>query len=102
LEGLSRRVQEMVDDVGRIKDSQNEMLAGLALYERSRRLKEDLKLAQEPSGQERNTWDNLEAYCRNCTKMVHIVEPTSSLINGRMTITARCKTCKTLVVRTLF
>jgi hypothetical protein len=102
LESLSERVEEMAAELGRIKDSQNELLAGLALYERVKRFKEDfLGVELKPYIAEENDLDNMEAYCNNCIKMVHIIEPTSTLKDGRVTVWAKCKTCGTRVFRIL-
>lgn len=101
MEGLSKRIDEMADEIQRVKESQNEMLAGLALYERGRRLKEDLGLGEKRSSAKRSAWENIEAYCRNCMKMVPIIEPTTTLIDGRTTVKAKCKNCRTMVIRTI-
>ena len=101
LESLSERVEEMVAELARIKDSQNELIAGLALYERVKRFKEDLGLELKPSIAEENDLDSMEAYCSNCTEMVPIIEPTSTLKDGRTIVRAKCKTCGTRVFRIL-
>jgi septation ring formation regulator EzrA len=100
LDSLSERVDEIASEIGRIKDVQNELLGSLSLYERVKRFKEDyLGLELKPSTAEEIDWDNMKAYCNNCTKMVHIIEPTSTLKNGRMTVRAKCKICGTSVFR---
>ena len=101
MEGLSKRIDEMADEIQRVKDSQNEMLAGLALYERGRRLKEDLGLGEKHASAKRSAWENVEAYCRNCMKMVPIIEPATTLVDERTTIKAKCKYCRTMVIRTI-
>ena len=101
LDSLSRRIDEMMTELARLKESQNEMLAGLALYERARRLKESLGLEEREPEPEEGPWQRVQAYCRNCTKMVPIIEPTTAFRDGRTTVEARCRNCGTWVVRTL-
>lgn len=102
IEGLSERVEEMADELARIKDAQNELMAGLALYERVKAFKEDFGLEEvKPPLTEEHNWDAMEAYCSSCTKMVPIVEPVSTSKNGRITVRAKCRTCGTNVFRTL-
>lgn len=102
LDGLSERVDEIAAEIGRIKDVQNELLGGLALYERVKKFKEDyLGLELKPSTAEEIDWDNMKAYCNNCTKMVNVIEPTSSLKDEHIIVRAKCKTCGTSVFRNL-
>lgn len=101
LDGLTSRIERIEAEIGRIKDSQNELLAGLALYERVKKFKEDLGLEVEPPAAEEKDRDSMEAYCSTCTRMVPVVEPVSALRDGRTTIRAKCKTCGTQVFRTL-
>jgi len=101
LDSLSRRIDEVMTELARLKESQNEMLAGLALYERARRLKESLGLEEREPEPEEGPWQRVQAYCRNCTKMVPIIEPTTTFRDGRMTVEAKCRNCGTWVVRTL-
>ena len=101
LDSLSRRIDEMMTELARLKESQNEMLAGLALYERARRLKESLGLEEREPEPEEGPWQRVQAYCRNCTKMVPIIEPTTTFRDGRTTVEARCRNCGTWVIRTL-
>jgi len=102
IEGLSERVEEMADELARIKDAQNELMAGLALYERVKAFKEDFELEElKPPLTEEHNWDTMEAYCSSCTRMVPIVEPFSTSKNGRITVRAKCKNCGTNVFRTL-
>jgi hypothetical protein len=101
LDSLSRRIDEVMTELARLKESQNEMLAGLALYERARRLKESLGLEEREPEPEEGPWQRVQAYCRNCTKMVPIIEPTTTFRDGRTTVEAKCRNCGTWVVRTL-
>ena len=101
LEAQSNRFEQVMNEIERVKDAQNEILAGLALYERGRRLKQELGLVEKPSKSQKSPWEGIEAYCRNCTKMVPIVEPRANMSDDHTTIYARCKYCKTMVVRTL-
>jgi len=102
LDGLSERVDEIAAEIGRIKDVQNELLGGLALYERVKKFKEDyLGLELKPSTAEAIDWDNMKAYCNSCTKMVNVIEPTSSIKDEHIIVRAKCKTCGTSVFRNL-
>ena len=101
LDNLTSRIEGIEAEIERIKDSQNELLAGLALYERVKKFKEDLGLEERPSVAEEKDWDNMEAYCSTCTRMVPVIEPVSTLKDGRTTVRAKCKTCGTQVFRTL-
>jgi hypothetical protein len=102
LDSLSERVDEIASEIGRIKDVQNELLGGLALYERVKIFKEDyLGLELKPSTAEEIDLDNMKAYCNNCTKMVNIIEPTSNLKDEHIIVRAKCKTCGTSVFRNL-
>jgi len=101
VDSLSRRTEEVMTELTRIKESQNEVLAGLALYERARQLKESLGLEQGAPSREPSPWDEIQAYCRNCTRMTPIVEPTAVFKDGRTTVRARCRYCGTMVMRTL-
>lgn len=98
---LSRRVEDVMVELARIKESQNEVLAGLALWERGRRLKETLGVGPEPSEQEESLWDEIHAYCRNCTRMTRVSDPQTTFQDGRTTVTAKCRNCGTMVMRTL-
>ncbi|MFC1847697.1 hypothetical protein ACFLXV_00080 [Chloroflexota bacterium] len=102
LDSLSERVDEIASEIGRIKDVQNELLGGLALYERVKIFKEDyLGLELKPSTAEEIDLDNMKAYCNNCTKMVNIIEPTSNLKDEHIIVRAKCMTCGTSVFRNL-
>jgi hypothetical protein len=101
LENLTKRIEGIEEDMERVKDAQNELLAGLALYERVKKFKEDFGLEEKPLISKEKGWDNMEAYCSTCTKMVPIIEPVSSLKDGRTTVRAKCKACGTQVFRTL-
>jgi len=102
LDSLSERVDEIEADIGRIKDAQNKLLGELALYERVKRFKEDyLGSELEPSTAEEIDWDNIMAYCNNCTKMVNIIEPTSTVKDEHIIVRAKCKTCGANVLREL-
>ena len=101
LEVQSQRMSEVVSDLARVKDAQNQMLAGLALYERARRLKESLSLEEKHSEPEEDPWQNIQAYCRNCTRMMPIIEPIATLLDDHTTIEAKCRNCGTKVIRTL-
>jgi phage-related minor tail protein len=102
LDSLSERVDGMAAEIERIKDAQNELLGGLALYERVKKFKEDyLGLELKPSTAQEIDWDNMKAYCNNCTKMVNIVEPTSTLKDEHIIVRAKCQTCGTSVLRNL-
>ncbi len=101
VDSLSKRTEEVMTELARIKESQNEVLAGLALYERARRLKESLGLEQDPPARERSPWDEIQAYCRNCTRMTPISEPSAVFQDGRTTVRAKCRYCGTMVLRTL-
>jgi len=101
LDSLAKRTEEVMTELARIKESQNEVLAGLALYERARRLKESMGLEQPPPPREPSPWDEIQAYCRNCTRMMPIIEPTAVFQDGRTTVRARCRSCGTMVLRTL-
>jgi hypothetical protein len=102
LDSLSARVDEMAADIARIKDVQNELRGGLALYERVKKFKEEnFGVELKPSAAEGIDWDNVKAYCSNCTKMVSIVEPTSTLKDERIMVRAKCKICGAGVSRTL-
>ncbi len=101
VDSLSKRTEDVMTELARIKESQNEVLAGLALWERGRRLKEDLGREQESLEHEESPWDEIQAYCRSCTRMMPVSEPVATFRDGRTTITARCRNCGTMVVRTL-
>ena len=102
LDSLSERVDEIAADIARIKDVQNELRGGLALYERVKKFKEEhFGVELKPSTAEEIDWGNVRAYCSNCTKMVSIVEPTSTLKDERIIVRAKCKTCGASVSRTL-
>ena len=101
LDNQSERIDEIAADIERLKDSQNELLAGLALYERVKKFKEDLGVEQKPPTAEVKDWDNMQAYCSKCTKMVPVIDPISHLKDGRTTVRAKCKACGTQVFRTL-
>ena len=115
VDSLSKRTDEIMTELARIKESQNEVLAGLALWERGRRLKESLEIGQERErgpreipdvehetpGEEESRWDEIQAYCRNCTRMTPISEPVATFQDERTTIRAKCRVCGTMVVRTL-
>jgi len=101
MEGYSQRIEELMREVTRIKDGQNDIIAGLALYERVRRLKESLGAEDSPAEIEDGAWENIQAYCRNCTKMVPIVEPRASVSDEHTVVEAKCRNCGTMVVRTL-
>ena len=101
VDSLSKRVEDVMTELARIKEAQNEVLAGLALWERGRRLKDDLGLEQEPSGHEESPWDEIQAYCRNCMRVTHIREPSAVFDDGRTTIRAKCRNCGTMVIKTL-
>lgn len=101
LDTQSRRIEDVMTELARLKESQNEILAGLALYERARRLRESLGLEQRESEPEESPWQGVQAYCRNCTKMVPIIEPSATFRDGRTTVEAKCRNCGTWVIRTL-
>jgi hypothetical protein len=101
LEIQTNRFEQVMNEIERVKDAQNEILAGLALYERGRRLKQELGLAEKPSKSKKSPWEGIEAYCRNCTRMVPIVEPRANMSEDHTTVQAKCKTCGTMVIRTL-
>jgi len=102
LDSLSQRVDEMAADIARIKDVQNELRGGLALYERVKKLKEErFGVELKPSTAGEVDWAGVMAYCSNCTEMVRIVEPTSTLKDGRIVVRAKCETCGADVSRTL-
>ena len=101
VDSLAKRTEEVMTELARIKESQNEVLAGLALYERARRLKESLGLEQDSQPRERSPWDEIQAYCRNCTRMMPISDPSVVFQDGRTTVRARCRYCGTMVMRTL-
>lgn len=102
LEGLSERVEQVTTELDRIKESQNQLLAGLALQERVKRYKEDLLgLEVEPPVAEGSDLNNIEAFCNNCMKMVSIAEPVSTLKDGRLTVRGKCEACGTAVFRIL-
>jgi hypothetical protein len=101
LDTQSRRMEDVMTELARLKESQNEILAGLALYERARRLRESLGLEQGESEPEESPWRGVQAYCRNCMKMVPIIEPTATFRDERTIVEAKCRYCGTWVVRTL-
>jgi len=101
LDTQSRRIEDVMTELARLKESQNEVLAGLALYERARRLRESLGLEQGESEPEESPWRGVQAYCRNCMKMVPIIEPTATFRDERTIVEAKCRYCGTWVVRTL-
>ncbi len=101
LEENSRRIEEIVPDIARIKDTQNEMLAGLALHERVRRLKGSLGAEEKRAEFDEGFWDSIQAYCRNCTRMVPLIQPRTTFLDEHTTIEAICRNCGTMVVRTL-
>ena len=101
MEGYTQRTEELMREITRIKDGQNDIIAGLALYERVRRLKESLGTEEKPAEIEEGTWDSIQAYCRNCTRMVPIIEPRASFSDGHTIVEAKCRNCGTMVVRTL-
>jgi len=101
LDNQSRRIEDVMTELARLKESQNEILAGLALYERARRLRESLGLEQGESEPEESPWRGVQAYCRNCMKMVPIIEPTATFRDERTIVEAKCRYCGTWVVRTL-
>ena len=102
LDSLSERVDQIAAEIERIKDVQNELLGGMALYERVKKFKEEY-LGQEikPSTAEEIDWDNMKAYCNSCTKMVNITEPTLNSKADHVTVRAKCKTCGASVFRNL-
>lgn len=101
LEGQSQRIEEIQLDIARLKESQNDILAGLALYERARRLKESLGMEESAPGPQPGPWESIDAYCRNCTRMVPIVQATATFHDERTVVEAKCRNCGTKVVRTL-
>jgi hypothetical protein len=101
LDGYTQRIEEVMREIATIKDAQNEILAGLALYERVRRLKESLGMEDKAVEIDKSTWNNVQAYCRNCTRMVDIIEPRAAFTDEHTVVEARCKNCGTMVVRTL-
>lgn len=101
MEGYTQRIEELMREITRIKDGQNDIIAGLALYERVRRLKESLGTEEKPAEIEEGTWDSIQAYCRNCTMMVPIIEPRASFSDEHTVVEAKCRNCGTMVVRTL-
>jgi hypothetical protein len=102
LDGLSARVDEIAADIARMKDVQNELLGGLGFLQRVEGFKEEhFGVQLEPSTAEDIDWDSVTAYCSNCTRMVNIIEPTSSLKDERVTVRAKCKTCGAAVTRIL-
>jgi hypothetical protein len=101
MEGYTQRIEELMREVTRIKDGQNDIIAGLALYERVRRLKDSLGAEEQPAEIVDGSWDNIQAYCRNCTRMVPIVEPRASFSDEHTIVEAKCRNCGTMVVRTL-
>jgi hypothetical protein len=100
LDGLTSRIERIEAELGRIKDSQNELLAGLALYERVKKFKEDFGLEEQTPAAEVKP-SNMQAYCSTCTRMVPVIEPVTTLKDGRTTVRAKCRTCGTQVFRTL-
>jgi hypothetical protein len=101
MEGYTHRIEELMREITRIKDGQNDIIAGLALYERVRRLKESLGTDEKPAEIDESTWDSIRAYCRNCTSMVPIIEPRANFSDEHTVVEARCRHCGTMVVRTL-
>ena len=101
LDGYTQRIEDVMREIATIKDAQNEILAGLALYERVRRLKESLGVEEKAVEIDQSTWNNVQAYCRNCTRMVPIIEPRAAFLDEHTVVEARCKNCGTMVVRTL-
>jgi len=102
LDSLSARVDEIAADIARIKDVQNELRGGMALYERVKKFKEErFGVELQPSATEQIDWASVRAYCSNCTEMVGIEEPTSTLKDGHIIVRAKCKTCGAAVSRTL-
>ena len=97
----SKRIEDLMTELARVKEAQNEMLAGLALYERGQRLKESLVVGERVSEPEESTWQSVEAYCLNCMKMVPIIEPVSTFQDEHVTVRAKCRICARAVIRTL-
>jgi len=87
----SKRIEDMMTELARVKEAQNEMLAGLALYERGQRLKVSLVAGERASEPEESTWQSVEAYCLNCMKMVPIIEPVSTFQDGHVTVSRHKK-----------
>ncbi len=96
-----QRIEEVKREIATIKDAQNEILAGLALYERVRRLRESLGVEEKPLEIDESAWVSVEAYCRNCTSMVPIIDARAAFIDEHTVVEAKCKNCGTMVVRTL-
>ena len=100
LEGLSERFEAMATDLDRIKDAQNQLLAGLALQERIKKFKEDLLgLEVKPPVAEGSDLNSVEAFCNNCMKMVPVADHLSTLKDGRLTLRGKCTVCGTPVFR---
>ena len=103
MEGLSERVEEMMMDLARIKESQNQLFAGQALQERVKKVKEDL-FGQEvelPAVKESDL-GSMEAFCSKCIRMTPVAEPIATLKDGLMTVRGTCEVCGTIVFRILY
>lgn len=101
LDSLSRRIEDVMIELARIKESQNQILAGFALHEQARRLEESLGLEQKDSHVEGVPWDSIQTYCHNCLRVVPVIEPTETSHYGRIIIEANCENCGTKVSRIL-
>ena len=101
LDSLSRQIEEVMTELARIKESQNQILAGFAFHKRAQRLEESLGLEQKDSPLEEEPWDGIQAYCYNCLRMVPIIDPTATYQYARTIVEANCKHCRTKVSRIL-
>jgi hypothetical protein len=103
MDGLSERVEEMMMDLARIKESQNQLLAGRALQERVKRVKEELfgLEVELPEGRESDL-SNVEAFCSNCIRMTPVAEPIATMKDGLLTVRGTCGVCGAIVFRILY
>lgn len=101
LDAQSQRIEKVISELARIKESQNQILAGFSLHERARRLEENLGLEQKDSHVEGEPGDSIEVYCHNCLRKVPIIDPTVTSQYGRTVIEGNCKNCRTKVSRIL-
>ena len=103
MEGLSERVEEMMMDLARIKESQNQLFAGQALQERAKRVKDDLfGLEVELPEAKESDLGSMEAFCSNCIRMTPVAEPIATQKDGLLTVRGTCEVCGTIVFRILY